>query len=142
MRIRLFVCAGLFAAAAAAAQEPKKAGNGKPTITVTGCLDGGFLRVYESDYIGSYTERYRLHASKQLMKEITSKHNNHVIEVTGTVTDVRGNSHTGQTVQLGKKTKVYTGAKDIPRVPSGEDDPTLDVLSFVEQKANCIGKSR
>ena len=142
MRLRVFVCAGLFAAGAAAAQEPKKSGTGKPTLTVTGCLDGGFLRVSESDYIGSYTERYRLHASKQVLKEMAAKHHNHVIEVTGTVTDVGNTNHTGQTVQLGKKTKVYTGSKDIPRAPTGKDDPILDVLSFVEKKGNCIGKAR
>ena len=62
--------------------------------------------------------------------------------VTGTVTDVGNTNHTGQTVQLGKKTKVYTGSKDIPRAPTGKDDPILDVLSFVEKKGNCIGKAR
>ena len=138
MRIKVFVCAGIFAAVAAVSAQDRKSGEGKPTITVTGCLDGGWLRVHESDSKGSYTERYRLHASKQLMKEVTSKHHNHVIEVTGTVTDAGENSHTGQTVQLGKKTKVYTGAKDIPRTP-GREDPTLDVVSFVEQKENCKG---
>ena len=66
------------------------------------------------------------------MKEMTSNHHNHLIEVTGTVTDVGNNSHTGKTVQLGKKTKIYTGTKDVAQVPTGQDDPTLDVLSFVE----------
>ena len=137
MRLRVFVCAGLFAAGAAAAQEPKKPGTGKPTLTVTGCLDGGFLRVSESDYIGSYTERYRLHASKQVLKEMAAKHHNHVIEVTGTVTDSGDATHMGSTIAVGKKTTITTGAKDLPISPSGAGDPTLEVDSFKDLKDRC-----
>jgi len=125
--------------AAVAAQGPKKTGNEKATITVTGCVEGGWLRVREVDPSGSYTERYRLHGSKQLLKEMASKHNNHVLEVTGTVTDVGGNTHAGKTVQVGKKTRVYVGAKDVPDVPSGQEDAILDVLSYVEQDHTCKG---
>jgi hypothetical protein len=125
--------------AISAAQGPKKTGKGKATITVTGCVEGGWLRVREVDPSGSYTERYRLHGSKQLLKEMSSKHNNHVLEVTGTVTDVGGNTHAGQTVQVGKKTRVYVGTKEVPQVPSGQEDAILDVLSYVEQDHSCKG---
>ena len=127
------------AVATATAQGPKKTGKEKATITVTGCVEGGWLRVREVDSAGSYTERYRLHGPKQLLKEMSSKHNHHVLQITGTVTDVGGNTHAGQTVQVGKKTRVYVGEKDVPQVPSGQEDAILDALDYVEQDHSCKG---
>jgi hypothetical protein len=123
----------------AASQEPKKSDNDNKSITVTGCLEGSYLRVHESDSTGSYVERYRLHASKQLMKEMLSKHDNHVLVVTGHVTDVPGTEHAGHTTNIGKKTSVYVGAKDVPVASKGET-PTIDVASYTEQEQSCPGK--
>jgi hypothetical protein len=142
MRTRLFVTAALLAAAATVSamqdpsKDPKKKTSDKAVITVTGCVDGGWLHVHEVDPVGSYTERYRLHGPKQLMKEIASQHNRHLLEVTGKVTDTRDTTHMGQTIQAGKKTRIYTGAKDVPTVPNG-DDPTLDVQTYREMKETC-----
>jgi hypothetical protein len=116
-------------------QKEKKTSD-KPVITVTGCVDGSWLHVRAADPGGSYTERYRLRGSKQLLKEIAAQYNGHLLEVTGAVTDTANTTHRGKTVQVGKKTKIYTGAKEIPDKPSG-DDPTLDVASFVELKESC-----
>jgi hypothetical protein len=108
----------------------------KPIITVTGCVDGSWLRVRSADPLGSYTERYRLVGSKQLLKEIAAQYKGHVIEVTGPVTDTRATTHRGKTIQVGKKTRITTGAKDVPSVPTG-NDPTLGVDSYRDLKASC-----
>jgi hypothetical protein len=121
----------------AASQEPRKSDNDNKTITVTGCLDGSYLRVHESDSVGSYKESYRLHASKQLMKEMLSEHNKHLLVVTGRVTDVAGTEHVGHTTNIGKKTSVYVGAKDVPRTPNGLNTPTIDVASYTETEQSC-----
>ena len=139
MRSGLVFAAVVFASVSVlASQEPKKSDNDNKTITVTGCLDGNVLRVHPSGP-GSYIERYRLHASKQLLKEMTKEHQNHVLEITGVVTDTGDTTHRGKTVQVGKKTTIYTGAKEVPQAPSGQNDPILDVLSYREQEALCKG---
>lgn len=142
MRHGLEVAAIIIASASvlAAPQEPKKSDNDNKTITVTGCLDGGYLRVHEADPVGSYTERYRLHGSKQLLREMASQHNRKVLEVTGRVTDAPGTEHAGHTTKVGKNTTIHTGAKDIPTLPTGDNTSTLDVLSYHETQESCTGK--
>lgn len=136
MRVEvLFLAVSLTVAAAPPSQGQKKTSD-KPVITVSGCVDGSWLHVRSVDPGGSYTERYRLRGSKQLLKEIAAKYDRHFLEVTGAVTDSASTTHRGKTVQVGKKTKIYTGAKEIPDKPSG-DDPTLDVASYVELKESC-----
>jgi hypothetical protein len=125
MRTWLFICAALLAG-----------GEDKPLITVTGCVDGSWLQVRKADTAGSYSERYKLRGSKQMMKELASQYNKHLLEVTGGVTDSASTTHRGKTIQVGKKTKIYTGAKDVPQVPSG-DDPSIAVVSFRELKDSC-----
>jgi hypothetical protein len=138
MRTRLFVSAALLAAAATvhAGQEPKKKSADNRTITVTGCVDKGYLHVKAVDAVGSYAERYRLRGSKQLLKEIVAKFDKHLLEVTGAVEDIGDSTHRGKTVQVGKKTRITTGAKDIPQTPTGTD-ATLEVQSFRELKDSC-----
>jgi hypothetical protein len=141
MRSRLIVCAVVLASGSGFAfQEPKKSGNDNSGITVTGCLDGGYLRVYKADSVGYYAERYRLAGSKQLLKEMASKHNGSLVEVTGRVKSAPGTEHLGETVQIGKKTKIYTGAKDVPRVPTGDDTSTLEVKSYRKLQETCSGQ--
>src|SRR5947208_3616988 len=131
MRSGLLVAAVVLASASvlAVSQEPKKSDNDNKTITVTGCLEGSYLSVHESDRVGSFVERYRLRGSKQLMKEMISQHDKHMLEVSGRVTDVSGTEHAGHTTNIGAKTKVYVGAKEVPVVPTAET-PTLDVTSY------------
>ena len=138
MRTGLFICAALLAAAADRLphQEKKKDKTDKPVITVTGCVDGSWLQVRAADPLGSYTERYRLVGSKQLLKEIAAQYKGHVIEVTGPVTDTAATTHRGKTIQVGKKTRITTGAKDVPSIPAG-NDPTLGVDSYRDLKASC-----
>jgi len=140
MRMKLFACAYLLAASAALtgrAQEPPKKPTDDRTITVTGCVDKSYLHVKAVDSAGGYVERYKLRGSKQLLKEIAAKYDRHELEVTGVVTDLTGNTeHRGKTVQVGKKTTIHTGAKDIPRIPTGSD-ATLEVQSFRELKDRC-----
>ena len=124
----------------AAAQEPKNSDKHNKTIIVTGCVEGGYLRVHESDRMGSYTERYRLHGPKQLMKELQRDHNDHVLEITGRVTDPPGSEHAGQVTKIGKKTTIYTGAKAIPDSPTANEMPSLEVKSYTEQQGTCRGK--
>jgi len=124
----------------AASQEPKKSDKDNKTITVTGCVEGGYLRVHEFDNVGSYTERYRLAGSKALMKEIASQHSGHRLEVTGRVIDAPGTEHLGHTTQIGAKTKIYAGAKDVPVIPTGDNTSKLEVTSFNEMQESCGGK--
>src|SRR5262245_31557983 len=101
MRMKLLVCASIVAAAAAlpGAQDPPRKAPDDRVITVTGCVDKGYLRVSATDSAGSYAERYRLRGSKQLLKEIAAKFDKHLLEVTGVVTDITGNAtHRGKTV--------------------------------------------
>ena len=138
MRCGLFVCAAVLAAIGTfhGDQDPKKDDPARAMITVTGCVDGSWLQVRVVDTVGSYAERYKLHGSKQLMKEISSQLRGHQLEVTGAVTDTAATMHRGKTVQVGKKTRIYTGVKDVPDIPSG-NDPTLDVASYRDLKNTC-----
>ena len=138
MRAELFVCAALLAATAGlpSTEDQKKRDTDKPVITVTGCLDGSWLHVRAADAAGSYTERYKLRGSKQFLKELAAQHNGHMIEVTGAVTDTTNTTHRGKTIQVGKKTRITTGAKEVPDIPSG-NDPTLEVSDYRDLKESC-----
>ena len=133
MRTGLFIGAAMLAVAAgpAGAQDRKKTDD-KPVLTVTGCVDGSWLQVKG----GSYTERYKLRGSKQVLKELASQYKGHLIEVTGAVTDTGNSTHKGKTIQVGKKTRITTGAKEVPQVPSGSD-ASLDVSSYRDLKPTC-----
>jgi len=140
MRALLFACAGILALSASfrATQDEKKKKTDadKPVITVTGCVDGAWLHVRTVDTSGTYAERYRLRASRQILKELAARYNGHLVEVTGAVTDTADTTHRGKTIQVGKKTRITTGAKEAPRIPSG-NDPSLEVASYRELKNSC-----
>ncbi len=141
MRSRMLVAVAVAVSlAAVSAQEPKKSDKDNKTVTVTGCVEGGYLNVRAVDPVGSYTERYRLAGSKSLLKEIASQHHGHVLEVTGRVTDAPGTEHMGHATKVGKKTTIYTGAKDIPQVPTADTTAKLEVTSFSETEETCKGK--
>ena len=123
----------------AGAQEPKKkTGDDHPMLTIEGCLDGNWLHVKRVDAGGSYAERYRLRGSKTVLKEMASEYKGHLLEVTGVVTDpTTDTTHMGKTIQVGKKTRITTGAKDIPQVPDGATDPWIEVASFRDVAERC-----
>jgi hypothetical protein len=120
-----------------AAQDAKKTDDGKAVITVTGCIDGSWLHVQKTDYIRSYATRYKLRGSKHVLKELVANHNQHLVEVTGKVTDTATTTHRGKTIQVGKKTRIHTGAKEVPERPSGADDPSLEVASYRDLSDRC-----
>jgi len=142
VRSTLFALSVVLASVAmpAARQEPKHDNKDNKTLTVTGCVEGGYLRVHEVDPTGSYVERYRLAGSKSLLKEIAAQQHGHLLEVTGRVIDAPGTEHAGHTTRVGKKTTVYTGAKDVPVIPTGDTTSTLQVQSYREMQESCKGK--
>ena len=141
MRSGLLV-AGLVVASAsvfAAGQEPKRSDKDNKTITVTGCVEGRYLRVTEHDTVGTYNDRFRLAGSKQLLKEIATGQQGHKVEVTGRVIDAPGTEHAGRTTKIGKKTTVHVGAADVPAAPTGDTTSTLQVESYRDMSASCKG---
>ena len=141
MLTKLFVFAVLLSAVvtvtAQEAQKKKTETEGR-TITVTGCIEKNYLKVRASDAVGSYVERYRLRGSKQMLKELVEKYDQHVLEVTGGVTDLtRETVHRGKTIDVGKKTRITTGAKEVPTIPVAGLDATLEVSTFREMKDRC-----
>ena len=133
-------CAFVLAAtiASLAQQEPKpKKSDDKPIIVVTGCLDGTWLHVSHVDGTNRSTGRYKLRGSKQLLKELQKKYEGHTVEVTGAVTDTGSTTHRGKVIEVGKKTKIYTGAKEAPERPTGMGDPELEVSSFRDLAERC-----
>lgn len=136
MRRALFVGAAILATVASvrAGQDEKKTDDGKAVIVVTGCIDGSWLHVQKA--VGSYATRYKLRGSKHVLKELVANHNKHLVEVTGKVTDTGNTTHRGKTIQIGKKTRIHTGAKEVPQVPNG-DDPSLEVASYRDLKDGC-----
>ncbi len=142
MRSGLLTAAVVFASVPVLAvpQEPKKSDKDNKTITVTGCVEGGYLRVHEMDSKGSYTDRYRLAGPKALLKEIASKQHGHLLEVTGRVIDAPGTEHAGHTTAVGKKTTIYTGTKEVPTIPTGDTTSKLEVTSYNEMQESCAGK--
>jgi hypothetical protein len=119
-----------------AGQDEKKTDDGKAIITLTGCVDGSWLHVQKSDGVG-YATRYKLRGAKHVLKELVANHNTHRVEVTGKVTDTANTTHRGKTIQVGKKTRIHTGAKEVPERPSGADDPSLEVASYRDLSDRC-----
>lgn len=126
-------------ATVAGAQEPKpKTGDDHPMLTIEGCLDGNWLHVKKTDPSGSYAERYRLRGSKTVLKEMASQFRGHLLEVTGRVTDpTSSTTHRGKTVQVGKKTRITTSAKEVPAVPDPATEPWIEVASYRDLTERC-----
>ena len=141
MRTRAFIGMAMMAilATIAAAQEPKKkTTDDRPILTLTGCVDGNYFHVKKVDTKGSYAERYRLRGSKSLLKEMSSQYLGHLLEVTGAVTDTTANTtHRGKTIQVGQKTRITTGAKEIPQIPEAGSEPLLEVTSYRDLTERC-----
>ena len=121
----------------AASQEPKQSDKDNKTITVTGCLDGNYLRREDHDAVGTIYDTFRLAASKQLMKEIASKAQGHKLEVTGHVIDAPGTEHVGRTTKIGKTATIDVGGTEAPTIPDGNTTSTLQVQSYRELSETC-----
>ena len=68
---------------------------------------------------------------------MSSTFKGHLLEVTGAVTDTTGKAtHLGKTIQVGKKTRIHTGAKEVPQVPQG-DDASIEVASYRDLEPSC-----
>ena len=134
-----FICAAMLGASfdLRAIQDRKKSDDAKPVISVTGCVDGSWLRVRSSDSAGSSTVSYKLRGSRTLLKELTTHHKGHLIEVTGAVTDTGNTVHRGKTIDVGKKTRVHVGSKDVPQLPAGGSDPAIEIDSYRILKPSC-----
>ena len=136
MRLTSFAALLVVAVAGIASGQDEQKKSDKPVLTMKGCVDGEWLQVSAVDPVGSHTQRYKLRGNKRLLKELTSAHNGSLVEVTGAVTDSRSTTHRGKTVQVGEKTSVRIGSKDVPQVPNG-DDPSIEVGSFVVLRDSC-----
>lgn len=137
MRTGLLICAAALALTAGLhASQDKKKSDDKPVIVIEGCLDGSWIKVHKVDTSGTYAERYKLRGSKQLLKELARDYHGHLLEVTGAVTDSGSTTHRGKVIDVGKKSRIHVGAKEVPVIPSG-DDASIDVQSFRELKKSC-----
>jgi len=122
-------------APAVTGQTGKKSDD-RRVMVVTGCIERSWIKVHQTDPIGSHTDRFRLRGNKDLLKVLTRDYNGHLVEVTGLLTDPGKTQGTGKTVQLGKKTKVYSGAREVQDVPPLQD-PSLEVQSYRDLKNSC-----
>lgn len=105
-------------------------------ITVSGCLVGSSLKVTDTNTSGTYIERFRLRGSKELLKALTKDHKGHEVEVTGALMDPKGVTGQGKTVQVGKKTTIYTNARDRGETTPATD-PSIEVQSFRDVRPTC-----
>lgn len=123
-------------AAAPSAQEQRKP---EPRIIVaTGCLTGSSLRATRVDTSGTYVDRFRLKGRKEEWKTFSKAHQGHEIEVTGTLRDPDQVMGVGTTKEIGKKTKIYAGARPRPNIPAaGVTDPLIEITSFRYMKDAC-----
>lgn len=135
MRPRLLVSIALVAAVPGllCAQEPQ---DHRRTVTIEGCVQKSWLRVFQQDTFGRHTDRYHLHGPKDLMKTLTKDLDGHDVEVTGALSDPEDTQGRGKEIQVGKKTRIYTNARDVPSTPPVLN-PTLEVSSFRDVSKTC-----
>ena len=131
MRVLIFIVTA--AVAVAAAQEKHE---DPRVLIVTGCVDSTWLKVVTSDPIKTYTDKFRLRGSKDVLKVLTKDLNRHKVEVTGVLKDPGKTMGTGKTVDVGKKTKIYVGQRERVDVPAIED-PILTVQSYRDIDKTC-----
>jgi hypothetical protein len=136
MRASLLILVALIQAAIAIAnaQEPK---DQRRTVTVEGCLEKTWLKTYEGGSVpfSRHVDKYHLHAQKDLMKQLRDI-NGHHVEVTGALSDPDNTQGTGKSVMIGKKTRIYTNAREVSDVPPIVD-PTIEVSSFRDIAKTC-----
>ena len=135
MRTPLFVAAWVAAVAAVAASQDKRQDDPR-VLVVTGCVERSWLKVVTTDPNDTHVDKFHLRGSKDLLKTLTKDLNGHKVEVTGILDDPGRTMGTGQTKQIGKKTKVYVGQREILDHPPIRD-PSIDVRSFKDLSDKC-----
>jgi hypothetical protein len=126
----------LVLAATAAAQDTKKAET-RREVVVTGCVEKTWLKVAQTiPAVGSYSDKYRLRGSKDLIKTLSHDLHGHRVEVTGLLDDPAKVQGDGKSMPVGKKGRVYIGAKE-PTPNPPVIDPALDVRSFRDLAPTC-----
>jgi len=126
MWIALLLITGLFAQAK---EKPRE-------ITVTGCLEGSYLRVTTTDTSGTWVDKFRLRGNKDRLKALTKDHKGHQVEITGLLNDPDHVMGSGKTVQVGKKTTITTQGRELAP-PSPGREPEIDVKSYTHVSNTC-----
>jgi hypothetical protein len=123
-------------AAIAGAQETNKKDT-RREVVVTGCVEKTWLKVAQTiPAVGSYSDKYRLRGSKDLIHTLSHELNGHRVEITGLLDDPARIQGDGKSMPVGKKGRVYIGAKE-PTANPPVIDPALDVRSFREIAPAC-----
>ncbi|HTM24187.1 MAG TPA: hypothetical protein VL225_03285 [Vicinamibacterales bacterium] len=132
------VAAALLASiGAASTQDEKMKSRDARVMVVQGCIDGSRLTVH-GESPAAHTDRFQLRGNKDLMKVLTKDLKGHFVEVTGVLEDPGNTQGRGKTVQVGKKTTITTGARDVPTGPAEPArDPILEVSSFKDVRKDC-----
>ena len=135
-RVLLLAAAAVTLVVTARAQEPKKGPDERRELVVTGCIERSTLKVRGTGPFGSQTERFRLRANKDVLKVLTHDYNGHLVEVTGLLIDPANTQGRGKSVRVGKKTRVFTNAREVSDTPPMQD-PSLEVRSFRNVNDTC-----
>ena len=105
-------------------------------ITVTGCLQGSYLRVTTVDTSGTWVDKFKLRGNKERLKTLAKDHKDHQVEITGLLIDPDNVMGKGKTIQVGKKTTITTQGRDVaPPTPGRE--PEIDVTSYRHVSNSC-----
>src|SRR6185295_6063545 len=134
MRTLSVAAAVVMIVAAVSAQE--KRANDARVMTVTGCVEKSCLKVLSVDPVETHLDKFRLKGNKDLMKTLTKDLNGHEVEVTGVLEDPQKVMGTGQSKEIGKKTRIYVGQRERSEIPPTVD-PAIVVDTFKDIKPRC-----
>jgi len=126
MLIALLLLTGLFTQTK---EKPRE-------ITVTGCLQGSYLRVTTVDTSGTTVDKFKLRGNKDRLKTLTRDHKDHQVEITGLLIDPDHVMGKGKTIQVGKKTTITTQGREVTP-PSPGREPEIDVTSYHHVSNSC-----
>ena len=137
------LCAVLLSAQSDRAKPPKKG----DVLVIRGCLRGSAVEAAEAMRVDAEGERrldetvpvltYRLEGKKDLLKDLKSKHDKKVVEVTGVLRSELSGSGLGGVVG---NTRINIGVDPrTGRTPQGADQavPVLEAKSFEGSPTNC-----
>src|SRR5262245_32580170 len=137
------LCAVSLSAQSDRAKPPKKG----DVLVIRGCLRGSAVEAAEAMRVDAEGERrldetvpvltYRLEGKKDLLKDLKSKHDKKVVEVTGVLRSELSGSSLGGVVG---NTRIAIGVDPrTGRAPQGADQavPVLEATSFEGSPTNC-----
>jgi hypothetical protein len=145
----MFVVAILFTGAALVADQDKEGARKRvpkkgDTITVKGCLTGSTLQSTETvaedgSPLPMPTYSYQLKGKKDVLKDLRSKHDGEIVELTGELKSMLPDAGSFGTTIGG--TKVVVGADPMSREQAmqgtGQPLPVLEVKSFKGSTVTC-----